>query len=536
MKRLLALMAALLMAVAFLAGCGGEAPASQPADPVSQAEDAPAAEQAGSDNGEMVELSFYMMNGPVNDIDRIMGKVNEVIGEKLNAKLNLVMVDGSAYADKMNLMINSGDAWDLCFAASWGGINFFENAAKGAYADLTELIPQYAPETYSRIPEGLWEGVKVNGKIYALVNYQMWGVAQRKGFAVRADLADELNFDWKAMKGKTTLEAMEMLGGFMGEALAAHPDMIGFETSANNSLFADSPLHFNMESVGDMRTPGWIRLEDPDNIINQFETEEFAAYCDIMRDWYNKGYVRKDGATVKDTSPDRKAGKFVCEQTQGWPDSIEFPDNADAQWMSMTKESGNGPAYTVSLTETLIPAAAGSTAAIAINAGSPNIERALQLVELLNTDDELFYLLTQGEEGVDFEYDADGYRTFIDGMYNFNYNEWQVGQSYSPNFTRGPYDNNEAGKLQQESQSIVYEADRNAMTSPVSGFVFDQTPVKTEFANCSAVLTEMLPALSSGSVDPATALPEFLERLKTAGAETIIAEKQTQYDAWKATK
>ena len=43
-------------------------------------------------------------------------------------------------------MINSGDAWDLCFTASWGGINFFENAAKGAYADLTDLIPVYAPE------------------------------------------------------------------------------------------------------------------------------------------------------------------------------------------------------------------------------------------------------------------------------------------------------------------------------------------------------------------------------------------------------
>lgn len=45
--------------------------------------------------------------------------------------------------------INSGDPWDLCFTASWGGINFYENARKGAYADLTELLPELAPETSS---------------------------------------------------------------------------------------------------------------------------------------------------------------------------------------------------------------------------------------------------------------------------------------------------------------------------------------------------------------------------------------------------
>lgn len=485
---------------------------------------------------ETVELSFYMMNSPVNELDRVMKKANEIIGKEINAKLNLVLVDSSTYAEKMNLMINSGDDWDLAFTANWGGINFFENAAKGAYADLTDLLPKYAPETYSRIPQGLWEGVKVNDRIYASVNYQQWGTAKRMGFGFRKDLVEEVGFDWQAVKGKSTNEALELIGPFLGDALKKHPDMIGFETSSTYSLFANDPLYWNMESVGDMSIPGWINLDNPDTVINPFETEEFAKFTKIMREWYLNGYVRKDGATVKDVAPDRKAAKMVAEKIYGWPDSIDYPGNPDTSNMSMTKGTGTAPAVSVSTTRTMIPAGAASTAAVAVNSGSKNIEKAVQLIELLNTNDDLYKLITLGEEGVDYKYDENGKFTQIEGKYNFNWNEWQIGQSYSPTFNRAIYDKNKDGETQQATQKFVFEADKTAEISPLTGFVFDPTPVKTQVANCASVMTEMIPALSSGAVDPEKALPDFLNRLKTAGVDEIIKEKQAQYDAWRASK
>lgn len=529
MKKFSAILLTVTMLITMmLAGCGQKETSST----------GDSAEKPAAGNEEMVELSFYMMNSPVNDFDRVMKKANEIIGKEINAKLNLVLVDSSTYAEKMNLMINSGDDWDLSFTANWGGINFFENAAKGAYADLTDLMSKYAPQSYSRIPEGLWEGVKVNGKIYAIPNYQQWGTAKREGFKFRSDLVEETGFDWKALKGKTAIEALDKIGPFLGDALAKHKGMIGFETSSleNSSLYAGNPLLWNMEAVGDTSIPGWINLDHPDTVINQFETEEFAKYTEIMRDWFIKGYVRKDGATVKDTTPDRQAAKFVAEKTGSWPDSIEYPGNPDASNMSMTKSAGNAPAVSVSTTRTMIPAGAASTAAIAINSESKHIEKALQLVELLNTNDDLYKLITLGEEGVDYKYDENGKFTMIDGKYNFNFNEWQLGQSYSPDFNRAAYDKNKDGEIQKETQKIVYDADKTAEISPVTGFVFDPTPVKTQIANCSAVTTEMIPALSSGSVDPAKVLPEFLKRLKTAGVDDIIKEKQAQFDAWKANK
>ena len=39
-----------------------------------------------------------------------------------------------------------------------------------------------------------------------------------------------------------------------------------------------------------------------------------------------------------------------------------------------------------------------------------------------------------------------------------------------------------------------------------------------------------------GTIDPAKKLPEFIEKLKAAGIEKVIAEKQKQLDAWAAAK
>ena len=43
-------------------------------------------------------------------------------------------------------------------------------------------------------------------------------------------------------------------------------------------------------------------------------------------------------------------------------------------------------------------------------------------------------------------------------------------------------------------------------------------------------------ALLTGYVDPAVELPKYIDALKAAGLDTVKAEVEKQYDAWKATK
>ena len=145
-KRVVALLLASVMAGTLLAGCGSDSSSSQGGGEQQNEEGQGGQEPAeDGDSDEIVELNFYMSNSPVVDQERIMEKANAIIEEEIGAHLNLIMVDGAQYQEKMNLMINTGDDWDLCFTAYW--IDFYNHASKGAYADLTELLPELAPET-----------------------------------------------------------------------------------------------------------------------------------------------------------------------------------------------------------------------------------------------------------------------------------------------------------------------------------------------------------------------------------------------------
>ena len=80
------------------------------------------------------------------------------------------------------------------------------------------------------------------------------------------------------------------------------------------------------------------------------------------------------------------------------------------------------------------------------------------------------------------------------------------------------------------------EFNNNSKISPALGFVFNPENVMNEISAIENVYQEFAPSLMVGATDPDEYLPKFLEKLKTAGSETVIAEMQRQYDEWKANK
>ena len=69
------------------------------------------------------------------------------------------------------------------------------------------------------------------------------------------------------------------------------------------------------------------------------------------------------------------------------------------------------------------------------------------------------------------------------------------------------------------------------------GFTFDATSVRQIIADCRAVSGEFMQALASAEYDNKDeALAEFRQRLKAAGADEVVAEKQRQLNAWLESK
>ena len=162
---------------------------------------------------------------------------------------------------------------------------------------------------------------------------------------------------------------------------------------------------------------------------------------------------------------------------------------------------------------------------MAISTASKNPERAMAFLNLLNTDPYLMTLLEYGVEGVHYNLNGEGLVEFTDER--ANYTPWRNGMG---NITLLPTMDGEGdSNFFQEVFVPYYES---AKGIPAFGYVFDPTSVETELAALANVAGQYAMSLCAGSVDPETALPEFLQKLEDAGMQKVIDEANAQLDAY----
>ena len=89
-----------------------------------------------------------------------------------------------------------------------------------------------------------------------------------------------------------------------------------------------------------------------------------------------------------------------------------------------------------------------------------------------------------------------------------------------------------------DSASLDWELEQNktAKTSPAMGFTFDSSSVKTQYTAVKNVVSQYLPGLLCGSLDPDTEIDKFVSALNDAGYQDILNAKQEQLDTWSAQK
>ena len=80
------------------------------------------------------------------------------------------------------------------------------------------------------------------------------------------------------------------------------------------------------------------------------------------------------------------------------------------------------------------------------------------------------------------------------------------------------------------------EFNNSGTPSPAMGFIWDSSSVMNEVTACNNVSAQYRTALMWGSIDPAENIPKYIDELKAAGIDTIIAEKQRQLDEFLANK
>ena len=132
-------------------------------------------------------------------------EVNKIFEKEVGARLKLVLIDEASYAEKMNVVINSGEEFDIMFSAPWNTSTSYDtNAPKGNFMDLTELVDKYGQDIKAKADPRAWDYVTYDGKVQIIPSQMK--LYTEIGWVFKKDLVEKYNFDYKSVQTLKDLE------------------------------------------------------------------------------------------------------------------------------------------------------------------------------------------------------------------------------------------------------------------------------------------------------------------------------------------
>lgn len=506
-RKFVGLVAAILAVMMVLSACGSNSGGVE-----AENEKTPAPTVENSEKTEElkpVELIWYFPLAAIPaDLQSVQDEVNKITQEKINATVKLNAQAFGDYTQKMNTVAASGEKADIIWTSNWN-FDYVQNQAKGAFLPLDELIEKYALDVKKSIPNFVWDSLKIGGEIYAVPNYQT--VTNKEGFFIQKQFAEKYGLDVNSIK------KLEDIEPFLEQIKNNEKGITPFVVDRRGKLI-NSPRQFNLEPIGNLNTNViGIELGNPDKIINVYESENYKKYLDLIRSWYTKGYINEDAAILKNVNDLYKTGVVAAD----FHNALKPGGEAEKK-----TASGGQEIIAVPLTEPYITSGTTIATNQAISRTSSNPERAMMLINLLNTDKTLYNLLAYGIEGKHYTKVSDNV-VKVNEDSSYKAADWVFGNVFNGYLLEGK-DPGVPEETRKENES--------AIASPINGFKFDSAPVAAEIANLTSVIDQYGPGLNTGTVGPEEKLAEFVDKLKKAGADKVVAEAQKQLDEWKKTK
>lgn len=513
-KKAAGIFLAAAMTTCMLTGCtGADSPSS-------------AAEGPSSDTPqEITTLTWYMSINPVAaDTEKVIEKLNEYTREKIGVEIDYKIMANPDYKEKMPNLINAGEYFDICFTSNWT-TDYLQFVGKDAFMDITELLPEHAKETYDFIPEAMWNAVKVNGSIYGVPSYKEMG--WQGGIVYNSDMAEEYGIDMSTVK--TLADYTDVLKTVAEKSKAAGEDVIGvsgltnaWEMAAPYESLTGTP---SLPAAGAVPEFGNFKDMEGQAVFNQYASEEYMNYCTTVYGWNQAGYLGGDPVNYDSDTANRdndfNNGSLFSYFIQYAPGTAE----------SMTASSGHGVGF-AALMDPLFETRSAMGGLLAISSASEHPDKALEFINLLNTDEYVGTLIRHGIEGEhytavgDNQVDKTMGGTLTDNGYDYTYG-WQFGTPFNQKWDISYPDNIE---------ELFQQYNDSAIISPNNGFTFDTIPVETQVAAITNVIAEYGPSLETGSVNPAEYIPKFLDALNANGAQDLINEVSNQLNEFNESK
>ncbi|OKP89836.1 ABC transporter substrate-binding protein [Paenibacillus sp. P32E] len=477
------------------------------------------AKNSGNANAKVAEIVFALpsFNRIPDDLSKVTNAINAITTKKIGVKVDFRLYGPADYAQKVNLALQSGEKMDIFTTLG----QFSNYVSKSQVAPLEKLLPQYGKEMTAILDKDFGPDIlkttTMDGHIY--------GIPVNKGMALPTNIIYNADMMADAGVSADTIQSVEDLPAVFAAVKKKSPDVVPFgpinvnptDTGLVNLMKGASKVDYLTDTTG-----VGVVIGDNGKVVNFYESDVFKNGVKMMRDWYNAGYLQKDTATTTVNAMEMVSSGRGFSFLGGYS-GMEVGKTLSAQAGKKMETKRIAPFY--------FDTSAVNAVTWMVSSTSKETEASVKFLNLLYTDTDLINTILYGVEGEDYLKVDEHHVKFPEGKdantvpYTAMLSSGIVGSESLQYQFEG---------INWSDIELKLKENKDTERSPYFGFIFDQSPVKTQMSAVNNVVSQFLPALVSGSVDPETIIPKFNSALKDAGAEAIIDSKQEQLDKWLA--
>lgn len=451
-------------------------------------------------DGGIPTITWYVPGETQSDQATVMEVVNKLLSEKAGAKIDMKYVSDGSFEEKMRMIMAAREKFDLCFT---GYNNKYTTAVEnGALYDITKLLEK--TNIRETVGDTILDIARVDGKIYGVPNQQIFALPQC--LVVRKELADKYKLDMSNFTKTTDIEP------FLEIIKQKEPDYIPFSAyhKLNSFWSIDEDRYYDIKGINidEAEENNWEAI-DPQKTL---ETRHERAK--IMSDWYKKGYIRKDVDTVQNEVAEMAAGKYAVTISAYKP-GVE----------SELKTQLNGDVVIKVIGPTVYTIDFPLSTMISVSATTKHPEKCVKVIEVLNSDTEIYNTLCYGVEGKHYKKLSENRIEIIpDSGYEPNAC-WKFGNNFNAWLTpEQPDDCHEQSKKINESAKII----------GIPGFVFNDENVKMELTQIKTVDSKYM-GIYLGSADLDSVWDTYVSEYEKAGIRKVYEEVEKQINEFEKT-
>lgn len=488
-----------------------ETAASEAAETTEETAAETAEEAAAPEDITEIDVFLWDMGGSTEGTLPIIEAANAITEKTIGVHANISFIPVGDYGTQLNLALAGGEDIDLINIVPIPPADFGTLSSNKQLMDITDILEEEGRDILDMM--GVYaSSMNIGGRTYGIPTYRSYGSSDM--LMMRKDVLEDLGLLEKAQNATSWTEITEIFA-----AVAEQTDMTPI--GGGQSIIASGNAVYNADKfvdsvafdpVGD----GFYLVFNKDGKLSLLPEEEaFRTQQEMIRGWYDSGYVLKDSTLESiDAIALLQGGQLFSMKILG-------EIGADQSW----SERCNHEMITVELGKNIMQSSQVANFAMGVPVTADEPEAAIRWLNALYTDPALENLLCWGIENEDYVV-RDGVAYFPEGKdattVRFHKSEF----AYGNYFNLLPWDGAEAD-FRQKAMEYLDEFE----VSRYFGFSADLSGLDNTIAALTTVRKKYQPDVMCGAYTDEE-YDAYISELKAAGVDDYLGGLQEQLDAW----